>query len=276
MISHKILLVDDEEPILSSLKRLLLKEPYSVVTASSAMLALECLESEDFAILLTDHRMPRMSGMELLERVRNAYPDTVRIMLSGQADLNEVMEALEQGELSLFIKKPWDTPKLKFALLEAVSQYEHGKQLVSLLDLPNLEEAIMEHDRAWLMDCPFASETQIRLLSRIISQSPVPTLFVNTKQEIIFVNQASRLLFNSVSDLNKPDLASHHLIPEVQDELNTFIKSAEARRQSEIFSGTIELNRISSEDEQTLVSLSYYLSKPKETGEEEAELAMQL
>ncbi len=275
MISHKILLVDDEKPILSSLKRLLLKEPYAVLTASSAMEALECIESEDFAILLTDHRMPRMSGMELLERVRSTYPDTVRIMLSGQADLNEVMEALEQGKLSLFIKKPWDTPKLKHALLEAVSQYEHGKQLVSLLDLPDLDEAIEEHQRAWLVNCPLDLDSQAGLLTRVIAQNPVPTVFVDSEPQIIFVNQAARLLFNSLSELDQPANANSHLISEVMEGLNAFMKSEEPRKRLDIFSGTVEFNRLFAKENQPLVSLTYYLSKPAESETSEEELSIQ-
>ncbi|MDA8412809.1 MAG: response regulator [Desulfobacteraceae bacterium] len=92
-----LLFVDDEENVLHALSRIFIDENYTILTASSARKALEILEREPVHLIVSDHRMPVMSGAELLKIVREKYPETIRIMLTGHADVNSIMGRSRRG-----------------------------------------------------------------------------------------------------------------------------------------------------------------------------------
>ncbi|MCX8017852.1 MAG: EAL domain-containing protein, partial [Rhodocyclaceae bacterium] len=109
---RSVLIVDDEPSILSALRRLLRREGYTILAATSAEEGLELLAAHEVGVVISDARMPGMSGAEFLGRVRDMYPDTMRIMLSGYTDLEAVTSAVNRGELFRFIAKPWDDADL--------------------------------------------------------------------------------------------------------------------------------------------------------------------
>jgi len=121
---HTLLLVDDEPGILSALKRLFRREGYTILTAESGMAGLEVLASQEVGVVISDARMPGMSGGEFLGKVREMHPDTVRLMLSGYTDLNAVTSAVNRGELFRFITKPWDDTGLLDTVRDAFHHYE--------------------------------------------------------------------------------------------------------------------------------------------------------
>ncbi|MGE0081537.1 MAG: EAL domain-containing protein [Thiohalomonadaceae bacterium] len=115
-----VLLVDDEPHVLQALTRVLHREPYRVLTANSAEDAFEMLARTDVDVVVSDQRMPGMSGVEFLARVRDIYPETVRIILSGQIDLAVVTDAFNRGHIFSYIAKPWDNAELRRELNEAI------------------------------------------------------------------------------------------------------------------------------------------------------------
>lgn len=118
-----LLLVDDEPSVLSSLKRLLRRENYNILTANSGEGALALLAEHEVRVILTDQRMPGMSGSELLARVRKMHPRTVRMVLSGYTGLDSLTEAINLGEIYKFIAKPWDEADLIGAVRDAFRHY---------------------------------------------------------------------------------------------------------------------------------------------------------
>ena len=118
-----LLLVDDEPSILSALKRQLRREGYHILTATSAAEGMELLANHEVAVVMSDQRMPEMSGAEFLAKVRVMYPDTVRIILSGYADLGSITEVVNRGEIYKFLEKPWSEALLRDTLREAVRHY---------------------------------------------------------------------------------------------------------------------------------------------------------
>jgi CheY-like chemotaxis protein len=105
---HKtVLVVDDEELVVASLQELLMQENYHVLTAGSAAEGFDLLAGNRVAVVIADLRMPVMGGTEFLGRVRELYPDVVRIIISGQADLDAVTDAINHGFVYRFINKPW-------------------------------------------------------------------------------------------------------------------------------------------------------------------------
>lgn len=116
-----LLLVDDEPYILNSLKRLLRRENYRVLTATSGPEALEILALNPVRVVISDQRMPEMSGIELLSKVKSLYPDTVRIILSGYSELATVTDAINRGAVWKYLTKPWDDETLKEEVRKAFS-----------------------------------------------------------------------------------------------------------------------------------------------------------
>jgi response regulator RpfG family c-di-GMP phosphodiesterase len=103
-----VLCVDDEPNILSSLRRLLRGSGYKVLVAEGGAAGLQVLESESVDLVVSDMRMPEMDGAKFLQQVRQRWPDTVRILLTGYSDIHSVVEAVNRGEIYRYITKPWD------------------------------------------------------------------------------------------------------------------------------------------------------------------------
>ncbi|CAB1371026.1 EAL domain-containing protein [Denitratisoma oestradiolicum] len=114
-----LLLVDDEENILSALRRLLRREGYRVLTASSGGEGLDVLARNEVDVIVSDQRMPGMTGVEFLRRVKDLYPQTVRLVLSGYTELQSVTSAINEGAIYKFLTKPWDDEQLLANIREA-------------------------------------------------------------------------------------------------------------------------------------------------------------
>ncbi len=124
MNSEKILLVDDEQHILDGLTRQL-RKLYPVDTVTSGVDALKMLESNGpYAVVVSDLRMPEMDGIALLSEVRKKYPNTTRVILSGDADLEKAIEAVNSGQVFRFLTKPCSANGLTTTLTLAVRQYQ--------------------------------------------------------------------------------------------------------------------------------------------------------
>jgi DNA-binding NtrC family response regulator len=106
-LSDTVLFVDDERNILSSIRRGLINEPYIKLFANSGKEALEIMEDKNIAVLVTDMRMPGMSGMELLKIVQEKYPDVVRIILTGYSQISTLISAINSGQVYRYLTKPW-------------------------------------------------------------------------------------------------------------------------------------------------------------------------
>jgi DNA-binding NtrC family response regulator len=119
----RILCVDDESRVLQGLQRLLYRD-YQVVTAAGFEAAVACLDaSEPFAVVMSDLRMPGMSGAVLLAEMRRRAPDTVRLLLSGEGELGATTLAANEGHIFRFLTKPCPPETLLRALADAVNQY---------------------------------------------------------------------------------------------------------------------------------------------------------
>ena len=119
-----ILFVDDEPAILSALRRLLRREGWNILTAGSGREGLAVLREHPVDLVVSDMRMPEMDGATFLKQVREAYPDTIRITLTGHADRESVSRAFEQADIYQVIAKPWDDGELKAVLREALELSE--------------------------------------------------------------------------------------------------------------------------------------------------------
>lgn len=123
---HTILVVDDEKNMLNAVRRAVRSLPVAVETTSDPMEAAAIVRERgrDFAVVIADQRMPKMSGLDLLRRVKLMAPATVRILFTAYTDLEVVIRAINEGEVFRFVKKPWDDEELIGVVLSAIRHHE--------------------------------------------------------------------------------------------------------------------------------------------------------
>jgi len=131
-MTAKVLLVDDEPNLLSALRRSLRREPYEILSAASGEEALSILASTEVDVVVSDQNMPGMSGTELLTRIHETYPETVRFMLTGKATLEVAVEAINNGAISRFFTKPCNDVDLAITIRQAL---EHKRLTEKAWDL---------------------------------------------------------------------------------------------------------------------------------------------
>ena len=141
MEKYNLLLVDDEPNILKALTRLFREQHVNILTANNAEEALEIIKKEQIQLLISDNLMPGMTGVELIKKVKEISPDTLRIILSGHSDMDAILDAVNHGEAYRFILKPWNDIDLKLTLNIALAQYK------LIADNKSLEKELFEKNR---------------------------------------------------------------------------------------------------------------------------------
>ncbi|HKR12960.1 MAG TPA: HD domain-containing phosphohydrolase [Pyrinomonadaceae bacterium] len=130
-MTYKLLIVDDELPNIRLLERLF-RQDYFCLTASSGEEAINLLDQHEVAVIITDQRMPQMTGIELLKKSADRRPHMVRILLTGYTDLEALVEAVNCGLVYMYISKPWNNEDLRLRVGRAVEHYENNKRQHSL------------------------------------------------------------------------------------------------------------------------------------------------
>jgi response regulator RpfG family c-di-GMP phosphodiesterase len=141
---HALLFVDDEESITKSLNRLFRKEQYEIYTASSGQEGLQVLKDtgKPFSLIISDQRMPGMSGSEFLEKAKEIFPYAIRILLTGYSDMNAIVDAVNKGQIHRYFAKPWNDDDLVLHIRQCLEQYEllvENRRLLALTQKQNLE-----------------------------------------------------------------------------------------------------------------------------------------
>ena len=138
---HSILLVDDEVSITESLKRIFRKEDYRIFTASSGKEGLELLNTleEPVSLIISDQRMPEMTGTQFLEKARKIFPDAGRYLLTGYSDMDAVIDAVNRGEIHRYLSKPWNDHELLIQVRQLLERYEMTLENRRLLELTSTQ-----------------------------------------------------------------------------------------------------------------------------------------
>jgi response regulator RpfG family c-di-GMP phosphodiesterase len=193
---HTVLFVDDEENILHSLKRLLRKEGYRMLTANSGSDGLEMLKEHDVHLVVTDQRMPGMSGTEFLAKVKENYPEVIRIVLSGYTDVDAITESINKGNVYKFMLKPWNDQNVKLEIKQALEQYDlmqvnktlHEKVMEKNEELKTINENLEMLVKERTMD--FEIQNQALELSRaILEDLPIPIMGISSEMIIVLINR---------------------------------------------------------------------------------------
>jgi len=209
-MQRTLLLVDDEENIRRSLVRVLRRDGYHILQAGGGQEGLAVLqEHPEVGVIISDQRMPKMTGIEFLSHVREACPDTVRIVLSGYTDLNTVTDAINEGAVYKFLTKPWEDDLLRANVEEAFRYYELGwenerlaRELKSAneeLEIVNqdLEQRVEEKTRQVLLNTHFLKTSQ-----EVMEYLPAGVLGIDNEGTIVLANrQAHALLKRNKKEL---------------------------------------------------------------------------
>lgn len=143
-MDNSILLVDDEPNITAALKRVLVENGFDALTAASGAEALNILRKNKVKIIISDERMPGMSGADLLGIIKEQYPYLVRIMLTGHASIEAAMRAVNDGEIYRFFSKPWDNNELLLSVKNAIEKYDLEEKNRKLLETIRGYESSLE------------------------------------------------------------------------------------------------------------------------------------
>ena len=204
MMERTILLVDDEENITASLVRLLRRDGYTILRANSGQEGLELLTQREVGVIVSDQRMPGMTGVEFLSEVKELYPDTVRIVLSGYTELNSVTDAINRGAVYKFLTKPWEDDLLRANVDEAFRRYEMKMENVRLnreireanekLQRVNqeLEERVGNKTREVVRNLNVLQVSQ-----EVLEHLPVAVIGIGEDGMIAIANKMARQLFGA-------------------------------------------------------------------------------
>ena len=135
----KLLYIDDEIYNLVGLKAALRRD-YEIITASSAEEGLKYLDQQDIELIISDQRMPAMTGVQFFSKIKDTHPEPIRILLTGYSDIEAVVDAINKGEVYRYLTKPWDATYLKAIIdqgLELFNLRRENKQLIEDLKRAN-------------------------------------------------------------------------------------------------------------------------------------------
>ena len=198
---HTVLCVDDEENILHSIRRLVRKESYRLLIASSGEEGLKILKENNVHLVIFDQRMPDMSGTEFLARVKDEYPQIIRIILTGYTDVDSITESINKGHIYKFLLKPWNDQSLKLEIKQALEQYDlmdankklHEKVLEQNEDLKKINENLERLVKERTKDLEIQNQA-LELSRAILEDLPIPIIGVGSEGIIALMNREAQSL----------------------------------------------------------------------------------
>jgi len=217
MTEHTVLFVDDEENILNALKRVLGREKYRVLTAASGQEGLKVLEEHEVQVVVSDQRMPEMSGTEFLTHVMRRYPDVIRVVLSGFSDVGTITDAVNRGHIYKFFPKPWNDDVLKMEIESALAHYDlvhlnkslHQKIMEQNEELKRYNETLEETIRIKNQELEIQNRF-FKLSWEILEHIPMPVIGVSEHGIVVLANgAASRLSFDGRQITAGGDIADY-------------------------------------------------------------------
>jgi CheY-like chemotaxis protein len=206
--TRTLLLVDDEENILAALKRTLRRDGYHIVTACNAAEGLQRLTEHEIDVIVSDQRMPGMTGVEFLRRAKDLYPHTVRMVLSGYTELQSIIDAVNEGAIYKFLTKPWDDERLRAHVAEAFQHKgmaDENRRLSGQVESANADlaglnarlEHLLEQQRQHA-DLLQAQASQSRDL---IDELPAAVLGVDPDGLVAMANRRAEALWSDAGGL---------------------------------------------------------------------------
>ncbi|RJG01045.1 HD domain-containing phosphohydrolase [Noviherbaspirillum sedimenti] len=199
-LSGTLLFVDDEPNILSSLRRLFRPSGYRVLTAESGAEGLAILEKERVDLVISDMRMPHMNGAQFLEQVVEMSPDTVRILLTGHADIGAVVEAINKGRIYRYVAKPWEENDILLCVRHALERQKLERETRRL-------QALTRRQNDKLRELNASLEEKVRIRTEQLRQVVASLEDVLGKLKKGFLTSVR--VFSNLIEMREPGLAGH-------------------------------------------------------------------
>ena len=213
MKKYNVLFVDDEAHILTSLKRLLRKEPYGIFTADGGEAGLEILAENEIQMVVSDQRMPNMSGTQFLQRVKEQYPDTIRAVLSGYAEASAIVDAINEGEVHRFIGKPWDDEDLKIVIRQGLEHYAIVLENRKLHEQSALQVEQLKQLNLKLEGSVESRTRALQFSQEVLESLPLMVLGISQDEEVILTNGAARTQLEPLTNMI-PGTEVEDILPE--------------------------------------------------------------
>jgi diguanylate cyclase (GGDEF)-like protein/PAS domain S-box-containing protein len=217
-----LLIVDDEVNIVAALKRLLRRDSYRILTANSGQEGLDILTQYEYQVdvIVSDQRMPGMTGVEFLRKAKDLYPDTVRIVLSGYTELQSVTDAINEGAIYKFLTKPWDDAQLRVHIEEAFRHKQladENQRLHLEVQTANQELAASNRKLSEMVNLKqqqiVRDEVSLNIVREALQQVPLPVIGLDEDDVVAFANDAAQALFQHSGPILGSDAAQ--LMPEL-------------------------------------------------------------
>lgn len=210
-----LLLVDDEPNIVASLKRLFRRDGILILTAGSGAEGLDMLSKYKVDVIISDQRMPGMTGVEFLRAAKASHPDTIRIVLSGFTELQSVTDAINEGAVYRFLTKPWDDEQLREHVQQAFAYkelHEENEQLNIKIRTTNQELVAANRQLGEVLQQAHhqlgRDETSLAIMREALQHIPLPVIGVDNDGLMALVNTAAERLFAREGPLLGIELAS--------------------------------------------------------------------
>lgn len=231
-VSRTLLLVDDEVNVINALKRALRHEGYAILTANSGEQGLSILATQEVGVIISDNRMPYMTGVEFLRKVKVLYPKTLRMVLSGYTEIESVTRAINEGAIYKFLTKPWDDDLLRDTIREAFQYYDMGqenlrltRELQSANDKLLMRNQNLEQKVAYKTQEMLHSINLLKISLEIFEHLPIGIIGIDEQKLIVVSNRCAEsilcmppgcLLGLMASDVLPEALL--HLLPEIHSD----------------------------------------------------------
>ena len=195
-----LLLVDDEVNVLKSLMRLLHAHNYRLLMAACGSEALALMAREPVDLVISDMRMPHMDGAELLARIRQQWPETMRLLLTGHADMTQTVAAINQGEIYRYIAKPWHDDELLLIVAQALEQQKLKRENARLQQLTAEQNDALREANATL---------EQKVAQRTAELSQLVSFLEMTQQELKTSFRTSLQVLANMLDMRFADWTGH-------------------------------------------------------------------
>ena len=234
---HSVLCVDDEKNILNSLRRLLRQENYNLLTASSGAEGLKLLEETHVQLVISDQRMPEMSGVDFLSQVREKYPEIIRIILSGYTDVNSITDAINKGHIYKFLLKPWDEQNLFLEIRQALQKYDliednqrlHQQVLRQNEELKRMNENLEQIVAARTSELGLQNQA-LELSHAILEDIPLSIIGLSAEGFVAVINRKTQQMRHSGFSVEIGQRANEIFPQQVMEKIKNVLSSAKACR----------------------------------------------
>jgi response regulator RpfG family c-di-GMP phosphodiesterase len=208
MSERKVLFVDDEAGVLRAVGRLFRKADFEVLTASCAEDGLALLETHQAQVVFSDQRMPGMRGTDFLKIVRERYPATVRCIMSGFAEMESVVAAINDGNVYRFLSKPWEDDELTSVVHECLAMADAAIAEQDSIERLARRASELEQRQARQEELLQLNDLLLRSSRDVLEQLPVAIAALDSQGRLIFVNKRFTTEFGHRSDLMLGEVAN--------------------------------------------------------------------